>query len=104
MACDKDDSKQITVDELISECAKIHTGYVLSKLKAAIENAKGQTIDSIFNTLDDNNNGLMEVSEFNSLINALYETVDKYEVDALFKHFDSRGMGKITKDEFKRAI
>jgi hypothetical protein len=58
----------------------------------------------VFNTLDDNNNNQMEVTEFNQMINMLYEAVDKYEVDELFKHFDTRGMGRITKEEFKRAL
>jgi hypothetical protein len=61
-------------------------------------------VDSVFATLDDNNNGLMEVTEFNELITMLYEAVDKYEVDALFRHFDTRGMGRITKEEFKKAL
>ena len=30
--------------------------------------------------------------------------MDKYEVDALFKHFDTKGMGRITLEEFKKAL
>ncbi len=29
MAADRDDSKEITPDELVSECSKIHCAYVL---------------------------------------------------------------------------
>ena len=82
----------------------IHCGYVLQKLKMAIENAKGQSIEKIFKTLDDNNNNQMEVIEFNQMIRLLYDQVDKYEVDALFKHFDTKGCGRITLEEFKKAL
>ncbi len=54
--------------------------------------------------MDNNNNGTMEVSEFNEMIHLLYDKVDKYEVDALFKHFDVKGYGRISKDDFKKAL
>ena len=54
--------------------------------------------------MDDNNDNQMGVTEFNQMIRLLYDRVDKYEVDALFKHFDTKGCGKITVDEFKKAL
>lgn len=104
MACDKDNSKEVSREELISECSRIHCGYVLQKLKIAIENAKSHTVESVFKAVDNNGNGQMEVTEFNEMIRLLYDTVDKYEVDALFKHFDTKGCGRITLEEFKKAL
>lgn len=46
----------------------------------------------------------MEITEFNEMINLLVSNADKYEVDALFKHFDVRGIGRINREEFKRAL
>ncbi len=104
MAADHDNNKDITQDELITECSKIHCAYVLKKLRSAIENAKGQTVDSVFHTLDNNGDNQMSVTEFNEMISMLYQTVDKYEVDTLFKHFDKKGRGRITLQEFKDAL
>lgn len=43
----------------------------------------------------------MEVHEFNEMLNFLYEGVGKLEVDSLFKHFDIKGKGKLSKEDFK---
>lgn len=34
----------------------------------------------------------------------LYDRVDKVEVDELFKHFDVKGLGKITIEDFRKAL
>lgn len=104
IAVDKDQSNEITYEELITECAKIHCGYVLQKIKGAIESGKSMSIDKVFDTLDSNKNGDMEITEFNEMLHLLYDNVDKFEVDELFKHFDSKGFGKITKEDFKKAL
>jgi len=47
----------------------------------------------------------MEITEFNEVIKLLYESgVKKVEVDSLFRHFDSKGVGYITKDDFQKAL
>ena len=46
MTVDKDNSNTVSYEELITECSKIHCGYVLQKLKAAIENGgKDMTVE-----------------------------------------------------------
>ena len=77
---------------------------MLQRLKSAIESGKEITIDKVFNTLDSNKNGDMEVTEFNEMLHLLYDKVDKVEVDELFKHFDSKGIGKISKEDFAKAL
>lgn len=104
IAVDKDQSNEISYDELITECNKIHCGYVLQKIKGAIEGGKDVSVDKIFSTLDNNNSGQMEITEFNEMLNLLYADVNKVEVDELFRHFDSTGRGKITKEDFKKAL
>eukprot|EP00347_Sterkiella_histriomuscorum_P001912 403370193 len=102
-AVDQDQSNEITRDELISECSKIHCSYVLQKLRNAIETGK-MTYEKVFEAVDDDGNNTMEVHEFNQAVNLLFQNVEKYEIDALFKHFDVQGVGRITKEEFKRAL
>jgi hypothetical protein len=46
----------------------------------------------------------MEVTEFNEMINSLYDNVGRVEVDSLFKHFDTKGQGRISKEDFKKAL
>ena len=48
-------------------------------------------VKTVFETNDNNGNGLIDVIEFNEMIKLMYDKVDKYEVDALFKHFDTKG-------------
>lgn len=38
------------------------------------------------------------------MLNYAYEGVGKLEVDSLFKHFDSTGTGKLSKEDFKKAL
>lgn len=102
-ALDQDNSNTVTRDELISECSKIHASYVLQRLRTAIQSGKTK-ISEIFKAVDSNNNGEMEVHEFNEAIGLLYSNLDKYEVDALFKHFDTQGLGRITIPQFERAL
>lgn len=54
--------------------------------------------------MDDNNNGEMNIVEFNNLISLIYDDVGKVEVDELFKHFDKKGLGSITKQDFTAAL
>jgi len=61
-------------------------------------------MDKIFKTVDDNNNGQMDIMEFNEVVGLCYKELKKHEVDSLFQHFDKRGLGDITKDEFQRGL
>ena len=61
-------------------------------------------MDKVFATVDENNSNSMEVIEFNEMISACYQELKKHEIDTLFKHFDKKGLGKITKEEFKKGL
>ncbi len=41
LAVDKDDSGEISYDELVTECSKINSGYVLKQMKKVLEGTKG---------------------------------------------------------------
>ena len=69
----------------------------MDKIRSAINNGKETTLNSLFDTVDNNRNGEIDIIEFNELINLIYEDVGKVEVDELFKHFDKNGLGKINK-------
>ena len=42
--------------------------------------------------------------EFNQLITLAYSNVEKFEIDAIFKHLDVKGTGKIKKEDFTKAL
>jgi Ca2+-binding EF-hand superfamily protein len=46
----------------------------------------------------------MEISEFNELVSNSYEERPRFEIDCLFRHCDVRGLGYISKEEFKEAL
>lgn len=107
MAIDKDNSGTLTYEEIIQECSKIHCGYVLQKVKNAIEadtTGGAKRVDEVFKTVDNDRSGEIDIIEFNEMLHLLYDKVDKVEVDELFKHFDSRGLGKITIEDFRKAL
>lgn len=58
----------------------------------------------MYSTFDKDKNNAIDIVEFNELIKTLYEERDKYEVDCLFRHCDLRGVGTISKEDFKAAI
>jgi hypothetical protein len=63
------------------------------------------TSDKVFDLYDRDKSNKMEITEFNEMLNYLYEGgVGKVEVDSLFRHFDTRGVGYISKEEFKKAL
>jgi len=107
MAADKDNSNEVSYDELINECQKIHCAYVMEQMKEVVETSiKEQNLDliQIFNSFDRDSSNKMEINEFNEMIKFLYEARDKYEIDCLFRHCDSKGVGYITRDDFKNAL
>ena len=104
IAVDKDKSNSITIDELITECSMIHCAYVLEEIKKAIREGTNLNLDQVFDTVDDNRNGEMDIFEFNTLINLAYSNVEKFEIDAIFKHLDLKGTGKIKKEDFLKAL
>ena len=105
LAVDKDHSGGISYDEIITECSKINCGYVLSKMKSVLQGSKDMTPEKVFDLYDRDRSNKMEITEFNEMLNYLYEGgINKVEVDSLFKHFDSRGVGYITKEDFKKAL
>ncbi|CDW86689.1 protein fantom [Stylonychia lemnae] len=104
MAIDKDNSNSISIDEIINECSMIHCVYVLDQLKKAIQTGVDLSVEKVFETVDNNKNGEMDIFEFNEMITLLHKDVEKFEVDAIFKHFDIKGTGKISKEDFKKAL
>lgn len=100
---DKDKSGEISYSEIISECSRINCQYVLGKIKRVIEDGKKDP-GHVFDTFDSNKSNQMEITEFNELVNYLYANVSKDEIDSLFKHFDLKGQGRISKDDFKKAL
>jgi EF-hand domain pair len=38
------------------------------------------------------------------MVSSAFQKLDKHEVDALFSHFDKKGLGKITLKEFKLGL
>lgn len=62
------------------------------------------SVEKVFKTVDDNSNGIMDVTEFNEAVSLCYRELSKHEVDVLFKHFDKRGVGTITKEEFNKGL
>jgi Ca2+-binding EF-hand superfamily protein len=105
MTLDSEGNKLLTYEELVSGCAKIHAAYVLHKMRLAIQSGGANlTIDKIFKAIDDNSNNELDVTEFYEAVSLSYKELNKHEVDVLFQHFDKRGMGRITKDEFNRGL
>lgn len=103
-AVDKDHSGEISYNEIITECARINCAYVLFKIKQLMDTSKDYKPDKIFDMFDRDHSGVMEIREFNDMLNYLYEGVGKLEVDSLFKHFDTTGTGKLTKADFKKSL
>ena len=106
-AIDKDRSGEISYNELITECSKINCAYVLFKIQDLLNKNKSDpsyTPEKIFDQFDRNKTGSMEIQEFNELLKFLYDNVGKLEVDSLFKHFDTSGRGRLTKQEFTAAL
>ena len=69
-----------------------------------MDSSKEYGPEKIFDMFDRNRSGIMEVQEFNEMLNYLYEGVGKLEVDSLFKHFDTSGTGRVKKTDFKRSL
>ena len=88
MAADKDNSGDITPEELIRECQKIHQSYVFDKIKQALEKTKGLDSKSVMDRLKAKDDGTLDIVEFNEIINMLYGHMEKYEVDALLMQAD----------------
>ena len=102
-AVDRDQSNEISYDELMGACGRIHCGYVMDKVKRAIDRGD-LSVDKVFQTVDSDGNGAIDIVEFNEMISLLYDKVGKTEVDELFKHVDKRGTGKVTLEDLKKAL
>lgn len=46
----------------------------------------------------------MDVLEFAEMINFCYQQLKTHEVNTLFKHFDTKGLGYITKSDFQKGL
>jgi Ca2+-binding EF-hand superfamily protein len=88
----------------VAGCDKIHASYILHKLRNVIGGTTGMSIDKVFASVDDNGNGTMDIMEFSDCVSLCFQELKKHEVDTLFKHFDRKGLGRITKDEFKAGL
>lgn len=74
-------------------------------MKKVLEGTKGMTVDEVFDMCDRDRSNKMEITEFNDVVKQLYSSsVNKVEIDSLFRHFDSKGIGYISKDDFKKAL
>lgn len=68
---DKDNSNSLTYEEIIQECSKIHCGYVLSKVKAAIDSdtaGGAKRVDEVFRTVDNDKSGSIDIIEFSEML------------------------------------
>ena len=54
--------------------------------------------------VDENHNNEMDITEFDEAIRMCYKELPKHEIDLLFQHFDKKGIGKITKEEFRLGL
>jgi len=88
LAADKDNSGDITPEELIRECSSIHQNYVFEKIRKALEKTKGLDSKSVMDKLKVRSDGTLDIVEFNEIINMLYGHMEKYEVDALLMQAD----------------
>jgi len=105
-AVDIDKSGSVTVDELRSELDVINAAYVLDQIKKTCDESAGgnSTIDKLFETIDDDESGHIDVLEFSKLVNIAYRETGKSEVDLLFKLVDKYQRGYLTKEDFKNAF
>lgn len=103
-AVDADKSGELSYNEIINECSKINCAYALKKINDILKASKEQTPDSVFKLFDSSRNDSIDILEFNDMMNFLYDKINKYEVDCLFRHFDVKGMGHISKEDFKKAL
>lgn len=46
----------------------------------------------------------MDILEFDEVVKLCFKQLSKIELDTLFMHFDKRGLGTITKDDFQRGL
>ncbi len=67
MAADKDNSNEISYEELLSECGKIHCAYVLDQMREVIEDS-GIDLKKVFDTYDRDKSNSVEINEFNEII------------------------------------
>ena len=66
---DIDHSKDLTYKEIIHSLQEIYTGYILHKLRSIIENSGGKlTPEAVFAACDDNRDGVIDVTEFNEMV------------------------------------
>lgn len=82
---------------------EVQVNYILHKLNLAVTSGK-LTPAQVFNASDLDQSKTLDVVEFNDMISFAFQKLSKHEVDALFSHFDKKGLGKITLPEFKQGL
>jgi Ca2+-binding EF-hand superfamily protein len=66
---DTDNSNSLSYEEIINSLQHIYTGYILFKLRGMIDKSAGVlTPEIIFNTSDNDNDGLIDIIEFFELM------------------------------------
>ena len=97
---DADNSNSISIDELRGELNIINAAIVLDGIKAsATKAANGKfNVDMLFNTVDNNKSGTIDIFEFEELVRLAYKSCEKSEIDLLFHVVDKNGQGFINKD------
>lgn len=103
MSIDTNTSNTVCYEELVLAFRDVHTNYILHKLKQAITSGK-LTAEKVFNASDSDSNKELDVIEFNEMVSNCFQALKKYEVDALFAHFDKQGLGRISVAEFKAGL
>jgi len=94
-ALDLDKDGQLTKDEIIK-------GYV--KLMGYTEEEAIEEAERIMSTLDANNSGSIDYSEFVNATISKQNLLTKDRLEAAFKMFDKDGNGKITADEMRHIF
>lgn len=99
---DDDHNKIITYEELISGCAQIQTSYIVYKMRQAILGGAG--VKQVFLSVGLTETEALDVIKFEEVVRLSFDQLSKKEIDNLFRHFDRRGVGQVTMEEFNRGL
>lgn len=77
----------------------------LLRKKIASRGANGIfSLGRLFRNIDDNNNKVLSISEFQKCMNEFRLGFSEADVETLYKYFDVDGNGRLSYDEFLRGV
>lgn len=98
-AIDVDNSQDISTEEIHAELAILNAALCFDKLRTTAENA-GMKVDEVFDTVDADRSGTVEVDEFATLVDDLLNIKDTDQVNMLFAEIDKDSKGYISRKDF----